>query len=59
MTATELRAWRSEHGVTQVELAQLLEVHSMTVSHWERGRYPIPRWVPRVLSTIERPVPAR
>ena len=55
MTGLEFRTWRRERELTQAALANLLEVNSMTVSNWERGRYPIPRWVPRVLSVIDRP----
>lgn len=33
----EVMALRRRIAVTQVVLAQLLDVHSMTVSQWERG----------------------
>ena len=37
MTPDDLRTWREKHGYTQVQLAQALGVHEMTVSKWERG----------------------
>lgn len=37
MTPAEVLAIRSELGLTQVQLAQLLGVHPLTVSKWERG----------------------
>lgn len=36
MTAKKLRAWLKTHHLTQVELAQLLGVHTRTVSRWLR-----------------------
>ena len=33
----DLRQWREEHGVSQAELARILEVNQMTISRWERG----------------------
>ena len=35
--ATRLRELRTENELTQVELAELLEVHRITVSRWERA----------------------
>jgi transcriptional regulator with XRE-family HTH domain len=32
-----LRAWCEQHGLTQAQLARLLEVDQMTISRWERG----------------------
>ena len=37
MTGREIAAVRTGLGVTQVQLAQLLGVHPLTVSRWERG----------------------
>jgi DNA-binding transcriptional regulator YiaG len=37
MTPDEIRAWREEAGVSQAQLAELLGVHAMTVSRWERA----------------------
>jgi putative transcriptional regulator len=38
MTAAEVSAVRTQLGLSQVQLAQLLGVHPLTVSKWERGR---------------------
>ena len=37
MTASEVYSVRSKLGLSQVQLAQLLGVHPLTVSKWERG----------------------
>jgi putative transcriptional regulator len=37
MTAAEVSAVRNQLGLSQVQLAQLLGVHPLTVSKWERG----------------------
>ena len=37
MTAAELQKLREKLGLSQVQLAQLLGVHPLTVSKWERG----------------------
>lgn len=34
----QLREWRTEAGLDQEELAQLLGVRQQTISEWERGR---------------------
>lgn len=38
MSASKISAVRSALGLTQLELASLLGVHSITVSKWEGGR---------------------
>lgn len=35
-----LRSRRLERGLTQAELADLVGVHMMTISKWERGCHP-------------------
>lgn len=37
MTPTEVSAVRTQLNLSQVQLAQLLGVHPLTVSKWERG----------------------
>jgi transcriptional regulator with XRE-family HTH domain len=37
MTPAELNRLRVDLGLSQVQLAQLLGVHPLTVSKWERG----------------------
>ncbi len=44
MTPEEIHAVRLAVGATQVELAQLLGVHPMTVSKWERGALAPGQW---------------
>lgn len=41
MTGTELKALREAAGLTQPDLARLLQVHPVTVSYWETGTYSI------------------
>ncbi|OYV84050.1 MAG: hypothetical protein B7X04_01425 [Parcubacteria group bacterium 21-54-25] len=40
MTPSEIVNVRRALGLSQVEFARLLDVHSMTVSKWERGLVP-------------------
>jgi len=37
MTQAELKALREQLGLSQSQFAQLMGVHPMTVSKWERG----------------------
>ena len=37
MTGAEILVIRTELGLTQLQLAQLLGVHPLTISKWERG----------------------
>jgi transcriptional regulator with XRE-family HTH domain len=37
VTAAEIRAIRERLGLSQPQLAQLLGVHALTISKWERG----------------------
>lgn len=37
MQAVEIQSTREKLGLTQTQFGQLLGVHSMTVSKWERG----------------------
>jgi len=53
MTA-ELKAFRQEFGITQVELARLLGVDVMTLSRWERGEHPWPAFLPLALNDLRR-----
>lgn len=41
MTGQELRFLRSEMGMTQAKLADIIKVSSLTVSRWEREEHPI------------------
>jgi transcriptional regulator with XRE-family HTH domain len=40
MGGMDVKAWREEHGLSQAQLARLLEVDQMTISRWERGVRP-------------------
>lgn len=51
-------AWRKAHGLTQQRLADLLEVHKLTVSRWETGQVPVPRTVELALLYLEQTLPA-
>lgn len=42
MTNLELKQTRLSMNLTQKQLAQLLHVHVMTISKWERGAVNIP-----------------
>lgn len=41
LTPGELRAWRTDRGLTQQELADLLGIHRVTVSRMETGELPL------------------
>jgi transcriptional regulator with XRE-family HTH domain len=43
LTPRQLKSLRKRLGWSQARLAEALEVHSMTVSKWERGQQPIPK----------------
>lgn len=52
MNPHELLAWRKTYLVSQGQLADLLDVHTNTVSRWELGESRIPGMVPLALETI-------
>lgn len=54
MTGKELKDYREGIGLTQEQLAELLQVASNTVSRWERDDRAIPPYLPLALETIER-----
>lgn len=41
MTGKELRFLRTEMGLTQAKLAEIIKVSSLTVSRWERDEFPL------------------
>lgn len=55
MRPDELIAWRERNGYTQVTLAEVLGVHPMTVSRWERSvhRKEIPPFLRLALERLE------
>lgn len=55
MDGQELAAWRRARNLTQEQLAQLLDVHKLTVSQWESGRRSTPgRLLELALEAIDR-----
>jgi transcriptional regulator with XRE-family HTH domain len=53
MTPEELKSRRALLGLTQSQLARELEVDAITVSRWERGVRPIPRFIELAVEAIE------
>lgn len=49
-----LRERRKALGLRQDQLAEIFDVHPMTVSKWERGTHAIPEMVDLALQTLER-----
>ena len=61
MTSAALKAWRRKVGLTQRQLAALLDVPALTISAWETGRIGIKRPMMLALAcrTLEREVSRR
>jgi len=55
MKPQDLIEWRNRNGYTQVQLAEALGVHPMTVSKWERSvhRKEIPSFLHLALDALE------
>jgi len=53
-TPAGLRAWRLERGLTQTDLAGLLEVRHQTVWRWEHAEVPISRVVELALERLDQ-----
>lgn len=53
MTAKELKLWRKEWGITQVELARMLGTYQVTVARWETGARKIPFLLPLAIEALE------
>ena len=49
MTGDELRALREEWGMSQRELATLLDYHQQTISEMERGKKAVPQMLEKYL----------
>ena len=54
MDSSNLKRRRDELGLTQAQLARELDVDVITVSRWERGVHPIPRYIELALEAIEQ-----
>lgn len=53
MSSLDLKSRRVSLGLTQSQLARELEVDVITVSRWERGVRPIPRFIELAIEAIE------
>lgn len=53
MNANELKELREKLGLTQEQLAKLLDVATNTVSRWELGERSIPSLLPLAMETVE------
>lgn len=54
MTPEEFKRIRTEAGLTQAQIAELLDVTRTAVRHWEAGRRPISGSVRIVMLVLER-----
>ena len=59
MTGKELKEWRKQNGLTQVELSKLLGVTWSTVARWEIDYIKIPPYLHLALATIAREIKTR
>ena len=53
MTGNKLRELRKSLGMTQTQLAEAIGRTQERISHYETGRWPIPRVVELAVSTIK------
>ena len=53
MTGEDLKHWRQQWDVTQVELAEMLGTYAVTVCRWETGARRIPFLLPLALEALE------
>jgi transcriptional regulator with XRE-family HTH domain len=54
MKGDELKGKRIALGLTQAQLAEILDVKPNTVARWERGLLTVPRTVELAMETVER-----
>jgi transcriptional regulator with XRE-family HTH domain len=54
MEGEKLKEKRTALGLTQAQLAEILDVKPNTVARWERGLLPVPRTVELAMETVER-----
>ncbi|HKS27796.1 MAG TPA: helix-turn-helix transcriptional regulator [Pyrinomonadaceae bacterium] len=57
MTGEELKQWRTERGLTQSDLSEILsltegDIPQSRISEWERGVYKVPDWMPHELNAV-------
>jgi transcriptional regulator with XRE-family HTH domain len=54
MDGIELKERRLSLGLTQAQLAEILEVKPNTVARWEQGVLQVPRTVELAMETVEK-----
>lgn len=54
MEGSELKEKRLALGLTQAQLAEILEVKPNTVARWERGLLAVPKTVELAMETVAR-----
>jgi transcriptional regulator with XRE-family HTH domain len=54
MEGEKLKEKRNALGLTQAQLAEILDVKPNTVARWERGLLPVPCTVELAMETVER-----
>lgn len=54
MEGEKLKKKRIALGLTQAQLAEILDVKPNTVARWERGLLPVPKTVELAMETVER-----
>jgi transcriptional regulator with XRE-family HTH domain len=54
MEGDELKDKRIALGLTQAQLAEILDVKPNTVARWERGLLDVPRTVELAMETVDR-----
>jgi len=59
MTPTELKMLRTQHGLTQPALADLLGVHWNTVARYEQGALTIPEPMARLVALVLKTLPKK
>jgi predicted transcriptional regulator len=53
MHADELKLWRNNYSITQVELSRMLGTYQVTIARWETGARKIPFLLPLALEALE------
>lgn len=53
MSPDELKRRRESLGITQARLARELDVDVSAVSRWERGVFPVPKYIELAIEAIE------